>query len=368
MKRRGIIATISCLALLILSVVIFSSSKEAKQEQPLSTSRATTVAETKQTEPETTTKKEVNHDNDTHSILTGKWISKDIAKNRLVAVMFNNVPEACPQAGISKADIIYEVPIEGFVPRLMGIMQDYKELSQIGSVRSCRLCFAQLAMEYDAIYLHYGQSEYALSTLNSSAIDNLSGLESVGNSVYYRRNDRYAPHNAYASADGIAQGAKIKGYSTKIAKDYTKHFKFASDETEIVLKKGDNASYVAPGFSVNSPYFEYNKKKDNYTRYQYGSKQIDENNGHVLTCRNIILQNVNYSYFGNGYSQNYYMVGSGSGKFITGGKAIDITWQKDSESSITRYYKSNGKEITLNQGKTWICIIPSDLTSHVDIS
>lgn len=368
MKRKGIITAISCLVLLTLSIIVFSSRKEAKQEETPSTTKMTTAATTKQAETETTTKKEVNHDNDTHSVLTGKWISKDIAKNRLVAVMFNNVAEACPQAGISKADIIYEVPIEGFVPRLMGIMQDYKELSQIGSVRSCRLCFAQFAMEYDAIYLHYGQSEYALSTLNSSAIDNLSGLESVGNSVYYRRNDRYAPHNAYATAAGIAEGAKIKGYSTKIAKDYTKHFKFAADDKEISLTKGAKATYVAPGFAVNTPYFEYNKKKGNYTRYQYGGKQIDENNGNVLTCRNIILQNVNYSYFGNGYSQNYYLVGSGTGKFITGGKAIDITWQKDSESGITHYYKSNGKEITLNQGKTWICIIPSDLTSHVEIS
>lgn len=82
MKRKGIITAISCLVLLTLSIIVFSSRKEAKQEETPSTTKMTTAATTKQAETETTTKKEVNHDNDTHSVLTGKWISKDIAKDR----------------------------------------------------------------------------------------------------------------------------------------------------------------------------------------------------------------------------------------------------------------------------------------------
>ena len=51
------------------------------------------------------------------------------------------------------------------------------------------------------------------------------------------------------------------------------------------------------------------------------------------------------------------MKGSGKGKFITKGKMIDITWEKYSDTDITRYYMPNGSEIELNPGKTWVSLI-----------
>ena len=47
----------------------------------------------------------------------------------------------------------------------------------------------------------------------------------------------------------------------------------------------------------------------------------------------------------------------GKGMYITNGKAIPVTWSKDSQTAPTRYFDENGEEITLNTGKTWICII-----------
>ena len=46
----------------------------------------------------------------------------------------------------------------------------------------------------------------------------------------------------------------------------------------------------------------------------------------------------------------------GSGYYITNGTAIPVTWKKDSLQSPTRYYKEDGSEIQLNQGKTWVCV------------
>ena len=58
----------------------------------------------------------------------------------------------------------------------------------------------------------------------------------------------------------------------------------------------------------------------------------------------------------------------GSGKYITEGQAIDITWKKDSEWEPTHYYDANGNEITLNPGKTWICIIQDTNADQVEIA
>ena len=44
------------------------------------------------------------------------------------------------------------------------------------------------------------------------------------------------------------------------------------------------------------------------------------------------------------------------GYYITGGKAIHITWEKESDFAPTKYYDDNGNEIVLNPGKTFIAI------------
>lgn len=53
-------------------------------------------------------------------------------------------------------------------------------------------------------------------------------------------------------------------------------------------------------------------------------------------------------------------VGSGEGYYITNGYAIPITWEKESRSSQTVYKYSNGKEIDVNDGNTYIQIQPTN--------
>ena len=89
------------------------------------------------------------------SYLTGEWIDGELAKKRPLAVMIGNTSDALPQYGISSADVIYEVPVEGSYTRLMALFQDYSGLEKIGSVRSCRHYFIYFAREFDAIYTHY---------------------------------------------------------------------------------------------------------------------------------------------------------------------------------------------------------------------
>ena len=48
------------------------------------------------------------------SYLTGEWIDKELAGKRPLAVMIGNTSDAFPQYGISSADVIYEVPVEGY--------------------------------------------------------------------------------------------------------------------------------------------------------------------------------------------------------------------------------------------------------------
>ena len=80
-------------------------------------------------------------------------------------------------------------------------------------------------MGFDAIYLHYGQASYAQGFLQSGQIDDLNGLEyDVDKAVIYRDTSKKAPHNAYATGDGLLAGIQLKNYETKYAKDHERYY------------------------------------------------------------------------------------------------------------------------------------------------
>lgn len=303
----------------------------------------------------------VNHDGEAKSLLTGEWIEESLAGNRPIALMIENTEATLPQYNVGKADLIYECPVEGGITRLMGLYQDYSGMDRIGNVRSCRLYYVYFAKEFDAIYVHAGESKYAVDLLDSDFIDNIDGIKAVGNTCFYRTDDRKAPHNLYISSDGINEAIQTLGYRTELSKDYTGHYQFAADETAVTPENGVDASVVSVGYVNPKPWFEYHSEDGQYYRFEFGKPQMDAVSNTQLSVKNIILQNCNSSVMdpGNGTLDVDYMSG-GSGKYITNGKAIDITWKKESETAPTRYFDSNGKEITLNQGKTWVCIVPND--------
>ncbi len=83
--------------------------------------------------------------------LTGLGATRDLYNARPVAIMINNLWGALPQEGIDECDIMYECLVEGGITRLMVLKADYASLGKIGSVRSCRHYYLDLAQNYDAI-------------------------------------------------------------------------------------------------------------------------------------------------------------------------------------------------------------------------
>ena len=298
------------------------------------------------------------HAGQAKSLLTGEWIDAALVNQRPIAVMVENTKQSLPQYGLNSAGVIYEVPAEGSYTRLMAIMEDYADLEKIGNVRSCRPYYVYIAAEFDAIYVHFGQSVQGLEVLKSGIVDNLSGLDgSVEKTVFYRTSDKKAPHNAYASAEGIAAGIAKKGYDTTYEEGYTGHYRFAADDAPTLLAEGTDVAVIKPYYFYNKPYFVYNKDTGLYERFQFGGEEIDGADNTQVAVKNIIFQNVPSSIYSGTQYLNIPLNGSGEGKFFTNGKMIDITWKKSSNSDITRYYDASGNEIVLNQGSTWVCLI-----------
>ena len=94
--------------------------------------------------------------------LTGEknMTDKDKADNRPVAVMVNNISIAQKvQTGLTEADIVYETEVEGGITRLMAVFKDISKVEKIGTIRSARYPYIDLAMGHGAIYVHHGQDK-----------------------------------------------------------------------------------------------------------------------------------------------------------------------------------------------------------------
>lgn len=342
------------LAAMVLSAAVGCGKKkeEPKEEPPVE--ETATPTPTPEPTPEVPEGK-------ARSYLTGEWIDGELAKKRPLAVMIGNTSDALPQYGISSADVIYEVPVEGSYTRLMAVFQDYAGLEKIGSVRSCRHYFIHFANEFDAIYTHYGQAVYAEPVLAREDVHNLSGMDSAIETImFYRDTNRKAPHNAFISEEGIKAGIEKKGYRTELSENYSGHFKFAEDDSPVSLS-GEDALVVSPGYFVNKPWFVYNSEDGLYYRYEFKDKQVDGANDSQLAVKNILIQYCDWSKMDeNGYLDiNTYS--GGNGIYITNGKMQRVTWSKaDGDLQAARFYDEAGNEITINQGKTWVCVARKD--------
>ena len=107
-------------------------------------------------------------------------------------------------------------------------------------------------------------------------------------------------------------------------------------------------------------HLEYDEANQVYTKFEYGNEHIDDVTGEALTFKNIIVEKAVYTQYNGDILKDIAVVGSGEGMYISDGKAINITWKKDSATDRTKYYLADGTELKLNVGKTYIAVVPTD--------
>lgn len=377
MKKISLFLT---LALSVFVLTGCSGNDKKETEAPTQKQEESTAAPTEQeTEPTTEAETEPTDEKPGYvrSHLTGEWIEEEIGAKRPIAVMINNIQAALPQSGISHADVIYECMVEGALTRLMAIFQSVDGLDKIGPVRSARTYYVYLAGEWNAFYFHFGQCEYAKPYLSAYITQNVNGVLGGDGNAYYRTTDRQAPHNAYTSGEKIesileqkAEDGYIRNldefyetlkdtYTTEIEPEYKEHFQFAKDEEEVTLDGGVSAQNITVGFTSNNSNFVYDSASKQYLHNQYGGAHIDQENGQQLAFDNVlILYSERSDYYGTQYLQ-FDLWSDGDGYYFTRGKAIPIRWIKNTEWGPMEFVDESGNEITLNQGKTWISIVPT---------
>lgn len=263
-----------------------------------------------------------------------------------------------PQGGLSEAQIVYELPVEGGLTRYLAMFWA-AEVDMIGPVRSARDYMIDCFVPFDAIFVHVGGSPQALEDIrNNKNIDYLNAMINAGSIFEEITSDPKNWQDTYTSGERIADFIKAKGIDETPDSVVLPKYK----ETFTKQEKGLDANIVNITYNTESRCaYIYDAEKMVYYRNRNGTSHIDRNTDKPFAVANIVIQKVKSRVI-SGDSEGRLevdMVGSGEGYFISGGKSIDITWEKTERFGATKYYDLEGKEIELNPGNTWIQVTVS---------
>lgn len=313
----------------------------------------------------TTSKKNKNNnenDNSTTTTTVKKLnIVNEESKSRPYAIMINNVEGARKlQSGLQDAYMVYELMVEGGITRYLALFLD-QTTERIGSIRSARHYYLDYALENDAIYVHHGYSPQAREDWSKLGVDRIEVNESTTGWRDKSASKTYE-FTLFTNIEKLGKGIRSK--RSERNKDLL--LNYSVDNIDISQMEGAiPANKVDIKYSSNTTTnYEYDTDNNIYLRSVNNKGQNDYVTGKQLTVKNIIVYKVKYSNIqgDNKGRQTIDNVGNGTGYYISNGYAVPITWKKDSRSSATIYKYNNGKEIQVNDGNTFIQIMPDNQT------
>lgn len=342
----------------VLVVLITGCKKEEEKKAPSKNN----VEIVKEEKPVVEDKKIIPEN---ENLLTGIPDLMDAAiGKRPVAVMVNNIQAAMPQYGVGKADIIFEIPVEGDVTRLMAMYADYTQVPRVCAVRSYRYYYPALSEGFDAFYIHWGRDYTKLDYLDSLNLDRFDGIFD-GNGLFGRDQARLdagydLEHTGYFDGPLFASVVDSQGYRTDLAEDKKEPaFKFNGLE-EQVKPDGQDCTTVDINFGQQTATFTYDADKQVYLKLINGTPHIDGNTNEQLSFTNLFVLETSITVRDEYGHKEIDWTGSptATGYYISNGSVQKIHWMKTDgkEKSRLVFYDVNGEELSINRGKSYIAL------------
>jgi len=277
---------------------------------------------------------------------------------RPVGIMINNIKTATPQAGISSADLLYELEVEGDITRLMAVFANPADVPEIGSIRSLRHDFIDLAGAFGAIVVHFGGSYAAYDQVMIQNTDNIDSTNA--DFAYWRdanwRASRGYEHSVKTTGENLLKAIDKLGISDQSTNGNRAWFYFQPTADIVPATGGSAVKATAPFSNYAVATFTYDSTSKTYKKGQFNSDHIDESTGKALEFTNVLLLQAPVTQF-NGDILKEYDLTSGSGYYLTGGAYEKITWKKGGTAQPWIFTRADGSELTLNRGKIYIGVL-----------
>lgn len=270
------------------------------------------------------------------------------------AVMIDNIDEARPHAGLAAADIVYEAPAEGGIPRLLAVFLT-RPTDRIGPVRSARHYFVELAYEFRVPLVHIGASPQGFDMIERTGIERVD--ESRGDGGFRRDPNRSAPHDAFVSTESIAADLTARGVPMRA--------------TWGGLTFGAFAPGTASAQSLRIPYpccvgfvaeYAYDGATRTYARSMDGQPHRDEVTREQYAPTSVIVQFATVEPIPDDDAGrlDVTLVGNGKGLLVSEGTQMPLRWSKASIQAPTRFTREDGGPLVLPVGQVWIEVVPME--------
>lgn len=357
--KKGKLVRLVCLGLLLAALTACGSKEATSSETGSQSEEIPVIAPV----PEPVEEPEPEPVYPYTNPLTGEGQMEDISGKRPIAVMFNNLEKALPQLGVGQADVIYEIVAEGGITRMMGLFQDIQGVGDLGSIRSARDYYVNLAYGHDAIYVHAGGSPQAYEAIKGwgvSAIDFVNGPCGVESwrDANRRANAGYE-HSLLTSSTNLVEQMP-SWFRQEHKDDYQVGWTF----DEQLPTGGEAAAELTVPFSTyKTGYFTYDQESGQYAISQHingnDHTYVDGNTDEPVLVSNVLVLYTDISVIAGDSAgrMSVRTTGSGDGLLLRDGQLYPITWQRDSKSSCYRFLGETGEEISLKPGSSYINVV-----------
>lgn len=282
--------------------------------------------------------------------LDGVLVSPAESRLQAFAVMVENHTDARPMLGPAKANLAFEIPVEGGITRYLLLFDATSTVDAIGPVRSARPYYVDIVDAFNAVYAHVGGSPEALDKIGrTSGFRDLNEFSS--GKYFWRSTKRVAPHNVYTRMDLLQSAAENKKWS--IGHFTAWHYK---DDLQLESTTGTpRGKNDGPSLKYGGSYnveWKYDRQENVYVRYEGKSIQKDQD-GEVVRAHNIIVMATDGSVLDNVGRLQIRTTGKGSAVLYRDGKSEKIVWRRTSGENF-RWETVDGSDALLNRGTTWV--------------
>ena len=363
-------------ALLSLTVLLTACKKDGDTLSTTSTATSAAAEPTATPEP-TLPPYEAN-------VLTGEPKGDDYPEGqRITAVMVNNLVDARPQRGLSRAQMLFEIKVEGGITRFMALFNSCEELPTIGPIRSARDQFFRLVLPWQPIYIHDGESVVQKQYIKNYSYDEWN-LNNGGNGYrdfnrknwrgYSYNNGLVYEHTEYTDAEHV--GKYITSNDVDTSRTYNSTFFNFVDYREAPHQvNGDDAAQVTIVHSENyRTRFTYDSSLGQYKMAQYYPQMgdymdtVDENNERQLAFDNVVVLFTDiHTYPGHESQDLQYAEYSwgGVGYYCYGGHIEKIRWTKGTDLEALQLWNYDMTEnLQVNTGKSYVAVVDVDEASR----
>ena len=288
-------------------------------------------------------------------------------EGRIYASTVSNLRENLPHVGVIHADVVMEMYVNmNNVVRCLALFSDIESVDAIGSTRSTRPIFNQIAQHYDLILGHAGGSSTALADAKERGIENFNieswdVMQQVTTSYRDKEYKRSLENSLFGIGAGYKEYAEKQGWPQTLDRDYG--FRFTEDGTPAA---GEDASDITIHLNYKQAKKDtqmiYNTETGKYVWNQYGQEMHDQITDEAESFTNVIVMFADVTNEGIYHYADFNA--GGTGYYANGGKIIPIVWGCDGDKAPFHFLTNDAQDLEVGVGNTYIAIVGAD--SSVD--